>query len=568
MAHDLVIRKGRIVDGAGGASFIGSVAIDGDTISEVGDVAAPGRREIDATGHVVTPGFIDIHTHLDAQIGWDPQLTPLSWHGVTTALLGNCGVTFAPVRPGGAATLAAMMETVEDIPREAILGGLPWSWEGYGGYLDAIEASRPGINVAGLVGHCAVRYYVMGERGVDEDPTEAELERMAEVVGESIRDGAVGFSTSRIIGHVLPDGRDVPGTHAKHPELVRIAEALRDAGGGLMQNVLNLAGDFEGELALIEKQARASGDRVLFSITAGRSDASGRLFTDRIDAMRAQGLDVSGVAIPRGSGFLAGLVNTLPWRQGAWKRLAALDFEGRVAAIADAETFRELVRDAATDPGYFSKVPLYWLGDGDTPGYDFSDEHEVARMAERDGLHAAEVFLRLSLESRGRALFVLRMFNPNLRAVADLISRGHVLPGLGDAGAHVGQVMDSGWCSFVLSHWVRREKLFPVEEAVRRMTTAPARIIGLHDRGRIARGLRADLNVIDLERVGERMPEFVHDFPGGAGRFVQRARGYRATICNGETVLESDELLGKAAGRVLRSGDQRRLPLTASPSLG
>ena len=316
MSHDLVIRNGRVIDGSGGQAFTADVAIDGDTISQIGSVDAPGRTEIDATGHVVTPGFIDIHTHLDAQIGWDPHLTPLAWHGVTTALLGNCGVTFAPVRAGDAPILAGMMETVEDIPREAILNGLPWSWEGYGGYLDSIEAIRPGINVAGLVGHCAVRFYVMGERGIDENPSADELERIAEVVGESIRDGAVGFSTSRIIGHVLPDGRDVPGTHAEHGELVRIAEAVRSAGGGLMQNVLNLSGDFEGELQLIEKQARASGDRVLFSITAGRSDASGRLFTDRIDAMREQGLDVSGVAIPRGSGFVAGLVNI---QAASWK---------------------------------------------------------------------------------------------------------------------------------------------------------------------------------------------------------------------------------------------------------
>lgn len=553
MSHDLVIRNGQVIDGTGAESFTADVAIDGDTITSVGVVDAPGEKEIDAKGHAVTPGFVDIHTHLDAQIGWDPQLTPLSWHGVTTALLGNCGVTFAPVRPGDAPTLAGMMETVEDIPREAILGGLPWNWEGYGGYLDAIEASRPGINVAGLVGHCAVRYYVMGERAVEETPTAAELARMAEVVGESVRDGAIGFSTSRIIGHVLPDGRDVPGTHAEHGELVRIAEAVRDAGGGLMQNVLNLAGDFEGELDLIEREARASGDRVLFSITAGRSDESGTLFTDRIDAMRAQGLDVSGVAIPRGSGFVAGLVNTLPWNHGAWKALRKLDFEGRVQAIEDPEMFSTLVEDAKSDKSYFSKVPLYWLGDGDVPDYLFREEREVSQMGKSEGLHPAEVFLRLSLETRGKALFVLQMFNPNMRAVADLISKGDVLPGLGDAGAHVGQVMDSGWCSFVLSHWVRDAKLFSVEEAVRRMTTAPARIIGVEDRGRIATGLRADLNVIDLERVSERMPEFVHDFPGGAGRFVQRAQGYLATICNGETMLEADELLGTRSGQVLRS---------------
>ena len=553
MAHDLVIRNGLLVDGTGAAPVRGDLAIDADSITLVGDVSSPGRREVDAAGHAVTPGFVDIHTHLDAQIGWDPYLTPISWHGVTTALLGNCGVTFAPVRPGDAETLAGMMETVEDIPREAILGGLPWSWEGYGGYLDAIAERAPAINVAGLVGHCAVRYYVMGERAVDEQPTPLELERMAEVVAEAIDQGAVGFSTSRIIGHVLPDGRDVPGTHAEHAELLRIARAVRGAGGGLMQNVLNMSGDFEGELELVRKQAEATGDRVLFSITAGRSDGSGRMFTDRIRAMRDDGLDVSGVAIPRGSGFVAGLVNTLPWSFGSWKRLAGLDFADRLRAIDDPATRAALVEDARADTGYFSKVPLYWLGDGDTPNYRFDEQSEIRTLAERAGEEPAETFLRMSLASGGRALFVLRLFNPNLRAVADLISEGDVLPGLGDAGAHVGQVMDSGWCSFVLSHWVREEGLFTVEEAVRRMTSAPARIIGCADRGTLESGQKADVNIIDLGRVGECMPEFVHDFPDGAGRFVQRARGYRATFCNGQQILEDDAHVGARGGRVLRS---------------
>jgi N-acyl-D-aspartate/D-glutamate deacylase len=552
MPHDLVIRKGNIIDGSGEPAFHGDVAIDGDRISGVGQVPEPGRREIDARGHAVTPGFVDIHTHLDAQVAWDPYLTPISWHGVTTALIGNCGVTFAPVRPGDAPTLAGMMETVEDIPAKAILEGLSFRWESYGGYLDALESLAPAINVAGLVGHCALRFYVMGERGIDELPSDTEIDRLAEVVGESIAAGAAGFSTSRIIGHRLPDGRDVPGTHAEHKELIRIAEAVKAAGGGLMQNVLNLSGDFEGELQLIREQAQASGDRVLFSITAGRSNRSGQLFNDRIAEMRAEGLDVNGVAIPRGSGFVAGLVNTLPWHVGAWGEFRRLDFAGRLAALDDPDTFAALVRDAEAEDGVWANVPLHWIGDGDTPNYIWDESTLVSSLAAEAGETSAETFLRLSRETRGRALFVLQLFNPNLQAVEDLISKGHVLPGLGDAGAHVGQVMDSGWCSFVLSHWVRSAGIFPVEEAVRRMTSAPARIIGVEDRGRIAAGLRADLNVIDLERVSERMPEFVHDFPGGAGRFVQRGRGYRATLCNGKVILENDEHTGTRSGCVLR----------------
>ena len=553
MAHDLVIRNGNLIDGTGAKPFRGDLAIDGDSITAVGRVEAPGTREIDAAGHAVTPGFVDIHTHLDAQIAWDPFLTPLTHHGVTSALLGNCGVTFAPVRPNEAATLANMMETVEDIPAQAILGGLPWDWEGYGGYLDALEGLAPAINVAGLVGHCAVRYYVMGERAVEEQPSDAELARMAEVVGESVAAGAAGFSTSRLRGHVLPDGRDVPGTHAEHEELVEIARAVKAAGGGLMQNVLNMAGDFEGELSLLEKEARATGDRVLFSITAGKGDGSGQMFNDRIAKMRAAGLDVNGIAIPRGSGMVCGLHNMTPWNHGAWKELGRMEFDARLAAIDDEDFCERLVADAEADRGFLARKPVFWLGDGETPNYVFDETSDLATIAERAGETRAETFLRMLRETRGQALFTCRLFNPNLRAVGDLISKGDVLPGLGDAGAHVGQVMDAGWCSFVLGHWTRDEGLFTVEEAVRRMSSAPARIMGATDRGVLAAGKKADVNVIDLGRVSECMPEYVHDFPNGAGRFVQKGRGYRATLCNGELIAERDELVGARSGRVLRN---------------
>lgn len=552
MPHDFVIRGGTLIDGTGAPGFKGDVAIDGDTLTAVGEVSEPGRQELDATGHAVTPGFIDLHTHLDAQVGWDPMLTPVTWHGVTTALLGNCGVTFAPVRPSDPAVLAGMMETVEDIPADAILNGLPWNWESYGGYLDALETTRPAINLAGLVGHCAVRFYVMGDRGVDENPNDAEMDEIARVVGESVRDGAVGFSTSRLRGHVLPDGRDVPGTHATTEELMRIAAAVKEAGGGLMQNVLNLSGDYDGELELIRREAEATGDRVLFSLTAGNSDRSGKRLNDAVDGMRADGLDVNAVAIPRGSGFVGGLVNQMPWSHGAWKELRAKDFDGRLAALDDPAFCERLVTDAKADTGFFGKVPTFWLGDGDTPNYTFDESSSLQQLAREAGEHPAETFLRLTKASRGKALFTMRMFNPNMGALAELISGDAVFPGLGDAGAHVGQVMDSGWCSFVLSHWVRANGLFSAEEAVRRMTSAPARILGVDDRGTLTPGLRADVNVVDLDTVSERMPEFVHDFPGGAGRFVQRARGYRATFCNGQQLLENDGHTGERAGRVLR----------------
>nr|MBC8188366.1 amidohydrolase family protein [Pseudomonadota bacterium] len=551
MAHDLVIRGGDVVDGTGSGPRTADVAIDDDTITCVGEVEAPGRREIDAKGLAVTPGFVDIHTHLDAQIGWDPMLTPISWHGVTTALIGNCGVTFAPCRTENRTTLAAMMETVEDIPRDAIMGGLPWNWEGYGGYLDALESLRPAINVGGLGGHCALRYYAMGERGVAEPANEADHDALAGAGGEAIDAGAVGFSTSRFLGHVLPDGRHVPGTHAEPEELERIAKTLGEHGGGLMQNVLNLGGDFKNEFDLLRREAEASGDRVLFSIGTGRSDSSGQNLNALVDGLNASGCDVSGVAIPRGSGFVTGLVNILPWRGGEWRILAKLDFEGRLAAIDDDATCAKLIADSKLRPQQHPMSEVFPLGD-EAPDYVFNPEQSLQAVADRNDEEPVETFLRLSRESRGRALFTFRIFNVNTKALADLISGEHVLPGLGDAGAHVGQIMDAGWCSFVLSHWVRDAGLFSVGEGIRRMTSAPARIMGLADRGRLEPGLRADVNVIDLSRVRERLPEYVHDFPGGAGRFIQRADGYRATICNGEIILENDEHTGARAGTVLR----------------
>ena len=304
---------------------------------------------------------------------------------------------------------------------------------------------------------------------------------------------------------------------------------------------------------LIRRQAETTGDRVLFSITAGASDGSGKRLNAVVDAMRRDGLDVSCVAIPRGSGFVTGLVNELPWRAGSWKELAAKDFAERLAALDDPAFCARLVADANGDTHPLTRAPTFYLGDGEQPEYLFREETSLAQLARQAGEEPAQTFLRICRETRGRALFTKRVFNPNLRAVEDLISGGHILPGLGDAGAHVGQVMDSGWCSFVLSHWVRERGLFSPEEAVRRMSSAPARIMGLTDRGRIEPGLKADLNVIDLARVSERMPEYVRDFPNGAGRFVQRARGYRATLCNGVPILEHDDHTGARAGAVLRS---------------
>ena len=552
MAHDLVIRGGEVVDGSGSEPVQADIAISGDQITAVGRVPDSGTEEIDATGYLVTPGFVDIHTHLDAQIGWDPSLTPVSWHGVTTALLGNCGVTFAPCKPADREFLASMMETVEDIPRDAILNGLSWDWEHYSGYLDALEQLHPAINVGGLVGHCAVRYYVMGERSIDEAASAEDKSQMAQIVGDAVKAGALGFSTSRFLGHYIPDGRNVPGTHAEHDELVQIAEAV-GAHGGLMQNVLNFGGDFEGEMSLLEAQARAEGVRILFSTGAGSTSGWGNKMAERIGALRSDGLDINAVSIPRGSGFITGMQCMLAWGNGAWQELKELDLEGRVAAINNPQTFARLVADAKAKPTRLETDQIFFLGAGDTPNYVAPASESLQAIANTRGEHPAEAYLRIAKETDGRALFVVRLFNKNIDALSEVISSDYCLPGLGDAGAHVGQIMDSGWATFVLSHWVRDAGLYTTAEAIRRLTSAPARIMGLRDRGILASGMKADVNIIDASSVHERMPEMVNDFPGGAQRFIQRATGYKATICNGQVILRDDELTGVSGGQIIRN---------------
>ena len=549
MAHDLVIRRGTIVDGTGAEPFPADVAIDGDTIVAVGDVAGTGKEEIDAGDHAVTPGFIDLHTHLDAQIGWDPHMTSVTWHGVTTALLGNCGVTFAPCRKADREFLAGMMETVEDIPKHAILTGLPWDWESYGGYLDSIERLGPMINVCGLVGHSATRFHVMGERAIEEPATAAEIEQIAALAGQSVAEGALGFSVNRHPGHTLPDRRPIPGTFASREEMVAIAKAVGERGG-LMQVVPNF-GKVEEEMDLLAEEGQSS--RILFSAIGEHREA----LDEKVSAMRAAGVDVTAVTVPRAGGGVLGLASNLFWRTPSWNELRGKDFAARLAAIED-ESFRAKLISEVRDDEHWNEHTLraakrvYPMGTAARPNYTRSRYESLYDLAEAAGEHPVAAWLRLSLESRGKLQFHMRAFNVNLDNLEQLITTDWALPGLGDAGAHVSQMIDSGWATFVLSHWHRDKGTYTIEEAVRRIAAEPARVLGLKDRGVLAVGKKADLNVIDIDRLEERQPYIVHDFPGGAPRFQQRAAGYKATVCNGQVTLRDDEHTGACAGEVLR----------------
>ena len=547
MSHDMVIRNGNVVDGTGAAMYQADIAVDGDKITEIGKVDGKGKEEINADGLVVSPGFIDLHTHLDAQIGWEPEVTSISWHGVTTALMGNCGVTFAPCKPEDREFLVAMMETVEDIPKQAIMHGLPWNWEHYGGYLDALTELGPSINIAGLVGHCATRFYVMGERSVEELATEDEIQQIAELAARSVKEGAFGFSTSRLVQHILPDGRSIPGTYA-HPDEVRAVAKAIGPHGGFMQTVTGFR-QFEQEMDLIADGARLTRG-ALFSTTV---EMGAERSEERVMAMRAEGLNVTSITVPRSGGGVTGIsTNNFP-RTPSWKALRELDLEGRLAKIRDVEYRQKLIDEvkALGDKGRKLYRNAHYMGNTSQPNY--AERESLLAIAEAAGEHPIETWLRITDETNGAALFHMRQFNRDLDGLEKLITTEWAMPGLGDAGAHVSQMIDSGWATFTLAHWHRDTGLYSLPEAVRRLTSVPAGVIGLDDRGTLAVGKQADINVFDIDNLQEKMPEIVNDFPFGAPRFIQRAAGYKATLVNGQVMLRDDELTGTCAGTVLRS---------------
>lgn len=542
MDYDIVIRGGLIVDGTGSAPVTADLAIKDGRIAAIGRVEGHGAREIEARGLAVTPGFIDIHTHLDAQIGWDPDMTPVSWHGVTTALIGNCGVTFAPCKPEDRDLLAGMMETVEDIPKAAILGGLAWDWEQYPEYLTSIERLGTAINVAGLVGHSAVRYYVMGDRSFEEQASDAERSQMAAIVADAIDQGAFGFSTNRYPPHKAPDGRSTPGTFAEVGELEVIAKQV-----GPRRALMQLVGaDFD----CLKAVADTEHTRVLFSYGNSGQPGAGKQAAERLDEL-AHGRDVTAISHVRGSGYMFGLQSGLPFKGQTWRELAGMKFADRLVAVKD-EAFVERLIAEASEP-QASHVPLdkvFYLGSGETP--DYTTPQSLAGMADAAGEHWSETFLRLTRETEGRALFNFRMFATSLDEQADLFTSPNIYPGLGDAGAHVSQIMDAGWSSFMLSYWTRERGAFSLPAAIEKMTSGPARVLGLKDRGTLKVGMVADINVFNPDTVSERQPELVHDFPNEAPRYIQKANGFKATIVNGQLSLLDGELTGTRAGRVLR----------------
>lgn len=551
--YDLIIRGGTVIDGTGSARVRADVGVRGDRIAAVGSlIGCSAAREIDATGQVVTPGFVDLHTHLDAQVGWDPYMTSSSWHGVTTVLMGNCGVTFAPVVDKDREFLAEMMESVEDIPRDAILSGLPWDWSTYGEYLDSVERMRPALNVVGLVGHCAIRYQVMGDRAMsDEAPTAAELGRISDLVEESVAGGAVGFSTSRILLHYIPDGRYVPGTLASVDEYLAVADGMNRAGGGLFQSVNDFATKAAHEFELLRTMTEKCGD-VLFS--GGVGDSGGvDVWNGFLDDTRSRFGNISSAAMTRPSGTLMGLHHVMPVKSRRWAELRQLEsLDQRVAALRDPTTRAGLAADGYEKGLWYDPGLVFPLGDGLIPDYNMGRRRSVADLAAAAGVHPVDWVIDRLIASEGREMFNVWFFNRNVEGLGQFLQLDAVCPGLGDAGAHAGQICDADAATHYLAYWVRERRAADLEKAVHQLTQKPASVLGLVDRGSVKVGAFADINVFDPTTVAPAYPEYRTDFPNGAGRLLIRSYGYAATIVNGEVVTEQGAHTGSRPGRVLR----------------
>jgi N-acyl-D-amino-acid deacylase len=569
--YDLIIRGGRVIDGTGDEPFEADVAVQDGLIAAVGSDLGEAREEIDATGLALTPGFVDIHTHYDGQVTWDANVTPSCWHGVTTVVFGNCGVGFAPVRPDHHDYLISLMESVEDIPGTALAEGIKWEWETFPEFMDAVEARPLGVDVGAQVPHGAVRTYVMGERGAENEPaTEVDIDQMAAIVREGIEAGALGFSTSRTIMHKAASGDPMPGTFAAEDELFGLGRVLGQLGKGIFE--LAPAGsageDVIGARREVEWMRRLSaeiGRPVTFAML--QVDAEPTLWRDLLDESEkavAEGADVYPQVAGRPFGMLIGHQTEYhPFRERpTYEALLELPFEQRVERLRDPEVRSAILSEKVEydDPlsayvmsSFHKLFPL-----GEPLDYEPDEESSIAGIAKREGRSPDEVLYDRMLDRDGRELLLFPLLNysdGNCDAIYEMIHHPRAVLGLGDGGAHCGIICDASIPTFMLSHWVRDRKrgpTIPVELAVRRMTSDPARLYGLEDRGLVRPGYKADLNLIDLDAVRLELPEMVFDLPAGGRRLIQRAQGYRASIVSGEVTVRDGVTTGALPGRLIR----------------
>ncbi|MBV9091547.1 MAG: amidohydrolase family protein [Mycobacteriaceae bacterium] len=566
MTFDLLIKGGTIVDGLGGEPYVGEVAVKDGLIAAVGPVSGDAAREIDATGLLVTPGFVDLHTHYDGQAIWSDRMTPSSAHGVTTAVMGNCGVGFAPCRKEDHDVLVDVMAGVEDIPGVVMADGLPWDWETFPQYMDALEARRRDIDVAAYLPHSPLRVYVMGERGVEREPATADdLGKMRALAREAIETGALGFASSRFVLHKTAGGEQIPTYNAAREEIEAIARGVADGGGGLIQFIPDIpAGGYESVLGQVFEVAQDVGLPVTFSFVIGNSGDPiwPDVFT-LIEKFTSAGTEISAQMFPRPIGLVIGLeLSGNPFVfHPSYREIADLPLADRVAEMRKPEVRSRILADqptAAGNPLLFLARMWEWMFPlGEKPDYEPDRAQSVLARAKAKGVNPMEEAYDRLLDDDGHAMLLVAMGNyqdNSLDTVGQLLRRDDVVLGLGDGGAHYGMICDASFPTFLLAHWARDRASgrMSVAEAVRQLTSVPARVAGLADRGRLTQGYKADLNVIDHTALRLHRPVVSYDLPAGGRRLDQTADGYVATIVSGQLIAENGVPTEARPGRLVR----------------
>jgi N-acyl-D-amino-acid deacylase len=565
---DLVIRSGSVVDGSGGPSRVADVAIVDGKIAKIGKVDGRGATEIDARGKIVTPGFVDIHTHYDGQVTWENTLKPSSNHGVTTVVMGNCGVGFAPCKPDQRDTLVRVMEGVEDIPEIVMTEGLPWNWETFPQYLDSLEQRHYDIDFATQVPHSAIRVFVMGSRGEHHEPaTDQELKQMTAIVREAIQAGALGVSTSHHAGHRTVAGEVAPSVGSASREVLALAQGLREAGAGVFQMIT--AGyygtsDPPAQMALLRSIAETSGRPVSYSLLQKSPHLhQHEEMLKLMKGARKDGLDIKAQVFPRPVGLLFGLTLSLhPFRfHPSYQAIHELPLAQRVTEMRKPQVRAAILSERPTHPNpvYITMVSDYSnaFALGNPPNYEPAPEDLLSPRAKKLGVSLADLAYDMLLEDEGKAVMMSPSSNfaeGNFNAIEHMLWDENTLIALGDGGAHYGMICDSSYPTTVLSHWVRDRKgeRMSLESAIHRLSRKNALAVGLTDRGLIAEGLKADINVIDFDKVQLSPPQPVHDLPGGGRRLMQVSEGYDATIVSGRITYRNGVSTGELPGRLVR----------------
>ena len=569
--HDLVIRNGMVVDGNGGPAIAADIAIDADKITGIGNVSVSGRKEIDAGGKLVIPGFVDIHTHYDGQATWDQEMAPSSWHGVTTVVMGNCGVGFAPAKPDKQAWLIGLMEGVEDIPGTALSEGIDWDWESFPEYIDALEKLPRTVDVATQVPHGAIRAYVMGEeRATAENPSEKKIAEMS-ALEEGLRAGALGFSTSRTVLHKSVDGELVPGTTASKEELIGIGRAMGRVGYGVFEMASDLKREWD-EFGWMGELSRETGLPVTFS--ALQSVAKDLPLEEQIAMMakeNANGAKITAQIALRGNGIIMAWQGTVhPFMfKPAWAEIAALSWEKQYAHLTDPAFRQRIISEDSVIPEsdiemLFRVVSQGWAQQyamGEDFNYEPTKDESIAALAERSGVSPSEYAFDLLMQDDGAGFIyfpVLNYRDGNLNFLEALQARDDTVNSLSDGGAHCGTICDAASPTFMLEYWVRDRAAgkISLERAIQRQCRDTARLYGLEDRGVLAPGYLADLNIVDLDALKLERPWLAFDLPAGGKRLLQKAKGYVATIKSGKLTFQNGELTGEFPGGVIRGPQQ------------